>query len=176
MRSDLFKMVCNIYETPVSLVKATYFNKTPDVNWKVPYHQDVTILVKQKLEAEGFGPWTIKEDIHHVQAPQNVLDNVTAVRCHLDENSEDNGTIKVIPASHKQGKLTAAELRDIYSEKDEIVCYAPKGSIMLMKPLLVHASSKGANPSNRRVLHFEYASHKLPHGLEWHECYTNETV
>jgi hypothetical protein len=38
---------------------------------------------------------------------------------------------------------------------------------MLMKPLLLHASSKVSIDSGRRVLHFVFAPAELPGGLRW---------
>jgi hypothetical protein len=40
-------------------VKGIFFNKTPESNWKVAWHQDLTIAVRQRAEIAGFGPWTI---------------------------------------------------------------------------------------------------------------------
>jgi hypothetical protein len=36
-----------------------------------------------------------------------------------------------------------------------------------MRPLLLHASSKGSGTSARRVLHFVFGPRQLPHGLAW---------
>ena len=40
---------------------------------------------------------------------------------------------------------------------------------MLMRPLLLHASSSSSKPEPRRVIHLEYAADDLPGGLEWHD-------
>src|ERR1700688_924331 len=48
-------------------MKGTFFNKTQESNWKVAWHQDLTIIVQKRLEAPGFGPWTVKAGIVHVQ-------------------------------------------------------------------------------------------------------------
>jgi hypothetical protein len=41
-------------------VRGILFDKIPDANWKVPWHQDLTIAVREKIEVEGFGPWSVK--------------------------------------------------------------------------------------------------------------------
>lgn len=40
-------------------VRGILFDKIPGANLKVPWHQDVTIAVQEKIEAEGFGPWSM---------------------------------------------------------------------------------------------------------------------
>ena len=37
-------------------VKVTVFDKTPAANWKVPWHQDLTIAVRERRDAEGSAP------------------------------------------------------------------------------------------------------------------------
>src|ERR1700749_2351467 len=39
-------------------VRGILFDKIPEANWRVPWHQDVTIAVQGKAEVKGFGPWT----------------------------------------------------------------------------------------------------------------------
>jgi hypothetical protein len=43
----------------------------------------------------------------------------------------------------------------------------PKGGAMIMRPLLLHASSKSSVGLPRRVLHFVYGPAALPEGLCW---------
>ena len=50
-------------------VRGILFDKIPDANWKVPWHQDVTIAVQSRVELDGFGPWSMKADVLHVQPP-----------------------------------------------------------------------------------------------------------
>jgi hypothetical protein len=38
---------------------------------------------------------------------------------------------------------------------------------LLMKPLILHASSKATSGARRRVLHFVYGPKVLPFGLRW---------
>lgn len=48
-----------------------------------------------------------------------------------------------------------------------IDCLVPKGGILAMRPLIVHASSKSRSDVARRVLHIEYASSRFTEdGLE----------
>src|ERR1043165_5520851 len=55
----------------VRLIRATLFDKTPGTNWKVPWHQDLTIPLDSRPDSHiaGYGPWTTKAGIPHVQRP-----------------------------------------------------------------------------------------------------------
>jgi ectoine hydroxylase-related dioxygenase (phytanoyl-CoA dioxygenase family) len=150
------------------IVRAIYFDKTPDVNWKVPWHQDLTIAVREKKETKGFTVWTIKAGIHHVQPPVEILERMLTLRFHLDETDETNGGLKVLPSTHKFGRLSATEIQNLKSKQTVRLCKAKKGDCLLMKPLLVHSSSAGTNPKNRRVIHLEFSADDLPNGLQFY--------
>src|SRR5579862_5599531 len=64
--SALFSHVASILGAGARAVRAILFDKTPDANWKVAWHQDLTIAVKEKREAVGFAAWTEKEGVCHV--------------------------------------------------------------------------------------------------------------
>lgn len=149
-------------------VKAIYFDKTPEANWKVPWHQDLTIAVKEKRENEGFSAWTRKAEIQHVQPPILVLEKILAMRIHLDDADETNGALKVVPKSHNQGRLSAAEIQNLRKANRIEICRIKRGDAFLMRPLLVHSSSAGTSPKHRRVIHIEFSAESLPSGLEWY--------
>ena len=44
-------------------VRGIFFNKTQNANWKVAWHQDLTIAVRERREVYGFGPWTTKDGV-----------------------------------------------------------------------------------------------------------------
>ncbi len=149
-------------------VKGTFFNKTQESNWKVAWHQDLTIMVQERREARGFGPWTIKAGIAHVQPPAEVLSRILAMRLHLDESGKGNGPLRVIPGSHGQGRFSAQEIAE-GSKWASITCTVPRGGALLMRPLLLHASSACLVPKPRRVIHLEFAAEELPGGLDWYD-------
>lgn len=148
-------------------VKVTVFDKTPAANWKVPWHQDLTIAVRERREAEGFGPWTVKDGIPHVQPPVEILAGMLAVRIHLDDTTAENGALRVIPGSHLRGRLSQDGISRLRDESGEVVCSVPEGGALLMRPLILHASSAARTAGHRRVIHIEYAAACLPFGLEW---------
>ncbi|WP_373538605.1 phytanoyl-CoA dioxygenase family protein [Chamaesiphon sp.] len=149
------------------VVRGIFFDKQPNANWKVPWHQDLTIAVKNRLDVPDYHPWSVKAGIPHVQPPVAILEQMLTVRIHLDRTDESNGALKVLPSSHLRGRLSTLEIeRWKQSPASSIDCEA--GGILLMRPLLLHASSIAIAPSHRRVIHLEYASHQLPDGLEWY--------
>jgi ectoine hydroxylase-related dioxygenase (phytanoyl-CoA dioxygenase family) len=149
-------------------VRGILFNKTPDSNWKVVWHQDRSIAVCERRDVPHFGPWSTKAGVPHVQPPASIMAKMLAIRLHLDESNEDNGPLRVITGSHKAGCL-AAEQVVVWKQRPSVICTVPKGGAILMRPLLVHASSSCSRPEPRRVIHLEFAADELPDGLEWHD-------
>lgn len=152
------------------VVRAILFDKTPEANWLVTWHQDVTIAVETKIDTPGFGPWSVKAGVTHVRPPAEVLANMLTVRLHLDDCDESNGALKVIPGSHKRGFLSQEEIASFRDHEEIDVCEIAAGGAMLMRPLLAHASSRGDRPGHRRVIHLEFASTPLPGKLSWHRA------
>lgn len=149
------------------VVKSIYFDKPGTSNWFVAYHQDLTISVNDKTDMTGFGPWTIKQDRYAVQPPLKVLENNFTVRIHLDETTAENGALRVIPKSHLKG-IYRPENFDLPKEF-EVICNVSAGGIMIMRPLLLHASSRTTNNQARRVIHIEFSNQTLPAPLQWSE-------
>ena len=149
------------------LVKSIYFDKPEQSNWFVAYHQDLTISVDQKEQVAGFDQWTVKNDQFAVQPPVTLLENIFTIRIHLDETDENNGALKIVPRSHRKG-IYRPETID-WSREKEVVCKVPRGGIMIMQPLLLHASNRTVNNSKRRVIHLEFSNRLLPGRLQWAE-------
>jgi ectoine hydroxylase-related dioxygenase (phytanoyl-CoA dioxygenase family) len=149
------------------LVQCSYLKKYREQNWLVPPHQDLSIPVKARVEHPELGGWSEKEGALFVQPPVSVLDALVGLRLHIDECGLDDGPLRVVPGSHTKGRLSVDALVMARARGGEVACTVPRGGAMLLKPLLVHASSKikGRNP--RRVLHFVFGPAALPFGLEW---------
>lgn len=150
-------------------INATLFDKAEGRNWKVPYHQDVTIRVHERKDAPGFGPWWEKDGVPHVWPPASVLEKVLAVRIHLDDCGEVNGPLRIIPGSHRAGILSSEQIDKMRDRGPEVNCNVRAGGIVLMRPLLLHASSTAENPRQRRVIHFEYAPPNISGVLDWYD-------
>lgn len=150
-------------------VRALLFDKAPAANWKVPWHQDTAIAVAERVEVSGFIGWSIKDGVTHVHPPVEILERMVALRIHLDDGGPDNGPLRVLPGSHRHGKLDDAEIERWRQTTAEVSCCAMQGDVLAMRPLLLHASSPAKTPSHRRVIHLEYACGGLPNGLRWFE-------
>jgi len=151
-------------------VKATLFDKTPDANWRVQWHQDRMIAVKARADAEGFGPWTMKDGVPHVEPPARVLEEMVAVRVHLDDCGADNGPLRVIPSSHRRGKLAVKDIEALVTAGPIVEITVPRGALLLMRPLLVHSSAPAVTAAHRRVLHIELAPRDAVAPLAWHSA------
>lgn len=166
--SPLLSIAKEVLGAHAKPIKAILFDKTIETNWYVTWHQDLTIAVKKRIDLPGFGPWSKKEGIDHVQPPAMVLENMIALRLHLDDCGPENGPIKFIAGSHKQGILNQEQVNRL-KEEDAVCCAAKQGDIIIMRPLILHSSSQAIAPEHRRVLHIEYSGGELPGGLEWAE-------
>jgi hypothetical protein len=149
--------------------KSIYFDKPQQSNWFVAYHQDLTLSVTEKTAMPGFGPWTKKDGYFTVQPPLDILTDNFTIRIHLDDTDANNGALRVIPQSHRAGIVRTSAVDLLHSK--EVICPVKKGGIMLMKPLLLHASGKTTNDCRRRVIHLEFSKATLPAPLNWSEAF-----
>lgn len=148
-------------------VQCTYFEKSADRNWLVPIHQDLSIPVAARVDEPSLSGWSRKEGTQFVRAPLAVLSQLVAIRVHLDDCGPDDGPLRVVAASHLGGVVGDADAAAIRLAQGETVCVARAGDALVLRPLLLHASSKGSGSSLRRVLHFVFGPPILPHGLRW---------
>lgn len=150
-------------------VRGIVFDKNPDANWSVSWHQDLAIALRERADVPGFGSWSVKGGVVHAHAPVSVLDRMLTVRIHLDDADETNGALQVIPESHCCGKLDARAAELKIETTKSVTCTARAGDALVMRPLLLHASAPAVSPTHRRVIHIEYAVNELPAPLQWFE-------
>lgn len=148
-------------------VQCTLFHKSPVKNWLVALHQDLSIPVHERIIHPDCTGWSEKQGVLFVHPPLSVLQSLLAVRVHLDESGPGSGPLRVVPGSHRHGRLSEPEARYQQQANGEFQCIVKRGTALLMRPLLLHASSKAAEPVQRRVLHFLFGPPELPHGLRW---------
>ena len=166
-KEKVIEIIEEVFGMGFFVVKSIYFDKPGQSNWFVAYHQDLTISVDSKSEIDGYGPWTVKQNQFAVQPPLSILENNFTIRIHLDDTDTKNGALKVIPASHLNGVSRFESLEDF--ENKEVFCSVKKGGVMLMSPLLFHASNRTTNDKKRRVIHIEFSNQCLPASLNWSE-------
>lgn len=150
---DLASSAMNVKAIPF---RATLFDKSPTSNWLVAWHQDTALPLLEQRESKGWGPWSVKEGVLYAHAPARALEKVIALRLHLDDSDAENGPLRVLPGTHRKGVMTDEEVHKLAEQITPVECHASAGAVVLMRPLLVHASSKGVSDAPRRVLHIEY--------------------
>jgi ectoine hydroxylase-related dioxygenase (phytanoyl-CoA dioxygenase family) len=165
---DILPLAETVLGTASRPVRGIFFDKTPQANWPVPWHQDLTIAVAERHELERWTHWSVKAGAHHVQPPTSFLERMVTLRLHLDDCGASNGPLRVLPGSHRLGRLSRDQITLLQKEREASVCCAPALSALVMRPLLLHASSPATNPSHRRVIHIEFAPEgSLPSPLRW---------
>lgn len=149
-------------------IKSIYFDKPPNANWIVNWHQDLTINVTNRIETADFLNWRVSEKRTIVQQNKAILENIITIRIHLDDCTRQNGALRVIKKSHLNGVVEIKEWIKT-KEKDVSICEVEKGGVLIMKPLILHSSRRVENKMKRRVIHIEFTDQELPNGLSWSE-------
>ena len=148
-------------------VRAILFDKSAAANWALGWHQDRTICVAARRKVVGFGPWTLKAGMHHVEPPFALLAAMVTLRVHLDEVAADNAPLLVAAGSHRLGRVPEGSIEAAVRACGTVACTAKAGDIWLYATPILHASEAAARPRRRRVLQLDYAARDLPGGLEW---------
>ena len=149
-------------------VRAILFDKQPETNWSLVWHQDRTINVAERIELAGYGPWTVKQGLLHVQPPQSVIEGMVTLRVHLDDVPDGNGPLRVLPGSHRLGRLPEGDIEALASRTDAFSCLAASGDVWAYRTAIVHASSSvDFGHERRRVLQLDYACANLEPPLQW---------
>src|SRR5262249_16937219 len=166
-RPPLLELAQEILGKDAFPFRATLFDKSPTANWLVVWHQDTALPLRERRETMGWGPWSVKEGGNYAHGAAGVVEHVGALRPHLDDSTSENGPLRVLPGTHSLGVLTDGQIHDLTERVAEVECLVPRGGVLAMRPLIVHASSKSRTAAPRRVLHIEYArSRGFSHGLE----------
>lgn len=148
-------------------VRAILFDKTASTNWRLPWHQDRTVVVVKRVEVPRFGPWTVKSGLLHVAPPFEVLARMVTLRVHLDPAPETNAPLLVAPGSHRLGQIPECDVMSVVRSCGTAVCLAEAGDVWLYSTPILHSSEAARNPTHRRVLQVDFAAADLPGGLEW---------
>lgn len=167
------QLVAPILGEQAMLVRGLMFDKSPESNWGIFWHQDLSIAVQKREVVPNFGPWSIKAGIQHVQPPPHILQNMLTVRLHLDDCLESNGALRVLPGSHRSSRLNMLESETLQQNTSAETCSVKSGGAVMMRPLLLHSSHRATDPARRRVIHLEFAAKPLPAPLQW---YTSDKI
>ena len=147
-------------------IRGILFDKTVERNWAFDWHQDTKITVRERVDIPGYVDWSLEEGVLHCKPPQDILTGMLALRISLDIHHEHNGPIRFLPGSHRHGILSQEAIRE-WDKSTEVSCLTDVGDVVLMHPLIVHASKESTTADRRRVLHFEYATKEIDPNLLW---------
>lgn len=164
------QLIDSDYLPPDSVaIQAIAFNKTAATNWKVAWHQDLMFPFANKVTADHFDLPSLKQGVHYARPPESVLNHLLAVRLHLDDCDATNGPLRISPGTHLAGILKTDSIPDQVASHGEVACLAKTGEALLMRPLVLHASSQASEPKHRRILHLVYHTGD-PIPESWHRA------
>jgi ectoine hydroxylase-related dioxygenase (phytanoyl-CoA dioxygenase family) len=166
-KQQLINVLTKVLGPRLGLVRGLYFDKPPDSTWSLPWHQDLTIAVQNNaLPSEQFRNRTTKAGVPHVEAPDDLLRQMLTLRIHLDDVTEENGPLQVLPGTHVS--------RATPSKRPPVTIVAKMGDVLAMRPLLSHCSGVSAADTirHRRVIHLEFSAvRELPDAYQWHQFF-----
>jgi hypothetical protein len=148
-------------------VRAILFDKSPETNWALGWHQDRVIAVRQRLDVPGYGPWTVKAGVHHVAPPIEVIEQMITLRVHIDPVSTSNAPLQIACGSHRIGLVLEEDIEKVVGRSRVEACLAERGDVWAYVTPILHASNAASAPKRRRVLQVDYSALALPDGLEW---------
>nr|WP_247715006.1 phytanoyl-CoA dioxygenase family protein [Qipengyuania mesophila] len=148
-------------------VRAILFDKSEGQNWSLGWHQDRTICVGEHCEVEGFGPWSTKAGMLHVEPPFDVIKRMVTLRGHLDPVPETNAPLLIAVGSHRLGRVPTTEVEEIVRASSVEACLAEAGDVWAYRTSIIHASKAAEVGRGRRVLQVDYSADDLPDGLTW---------
>lgn len=148
-------------------VRAVLFDKSPANNWSVGWHQDRTIVVRRRIETDGYGPWSSKAGLLHVEPPIELLAGMVTLRAHIDDCGAGNAPLLVALASHRLGRAPAREAAAWAKRSARAACLARAGDAWIYATTIIHASEPALKPARRRVLQVDFSASGLPAELEW---------
>lgn len=162
---EIIRFLKSVLGEEFGLVRGLFFDKPPDQTWALPWHKDLLIAIADgpSMSDRYFKP-RLRAGVLHTEPPLEVLESMLTLRIHLDEVTDSNGPLEILPGSHRTGK------------KLIVTDFAPKkilvnsGDVLAMRPLLAHCSgrSEPESTSHRRILHLEFSGMKnLPDGFQW---------
>ncbi|MFD1033038.1 phytanoyl-CoA dioxygenase family protein [Sphingomonas hankookensis] len=148
-------------------VRAVLFDKSAATNWALGWHQDRTVCVRERIDVAGFGPWTIKSGLKHVEPPIDLFGGMVTLRIHLDPVDAENAPLLIAPGSHRTGRVPVEAIAATVRHHGVSACLAEAGDVWLYATPILHASDAAVRPRRRRALQVDFTARSLPGGLEW---------
>lgn len=121
-------------------VRVVVFNKSSDLNWNVPWHQDRVIAVRERHDVDGFNAWTRKAGTWHVEPPIDFLREMIFARVHLDDADAQNGCLELALGTHTLGRVKAEDADAVAGSAPLEICRAGRGDVLFVNALTLHRS------------------------------------
>lgn len=115
----------------------------------------------------GYGPWSVKAGIQHVEPPFSIIEAMMTLRIHFDDVPIDNAPLLIAPESHRLGRVAEGEVAGVVERLGTVACLACRGDVWAYATPIVHASGASSGHAHRRVLQLDYAGNMLPQPLVW---------
>ena len=148
-------------------VRALLLDKGDEQNWALGWHQDRTIALRRHAEIPGFTGWTVKSAIPHAVPPFALLERMLTLRIHVDAAGPGNGPLRIVPGSHRLGRIAERDVEAVAARLGSFTCLAAAGDLWVYSAPILHASDRASAGGRRRVLQLSYGADELPGGLEW---------
>jgi len=166
--SPIARLAADLLGPRARPVRAILFDKRKSANWRLGWHQDRVVAVRQRADVPGFGPWSVKRGVPHVAPPWSILGAMRTLRVHLDAVSADNAPLLVAPGSHCIGIVAEPEIEAVVARLGTRSCLAAAGDVWAYATPILHASAPSLEGLSRRVLQLDFAAVDLPDGLSWY--------
>jgi hypothetical protein len=115
----------------------------------------------------GFGPWSTKAGMIHVEPPFALLEGMLTLRAHVDDCGVHNAPLLAARGSHKLGRIRSADAGSVADALERLTCTAHAGDVWAYATPILHASERARRPGRRRVLQVDYCAGELPAPLRW---------
>lgn len=121
------------------------------------------LALDQSGPGGGFLPWQQLSG----GLPAEVLAKMLVLRWHLDLIGPADGGLRVLPGSHAKGRLTPEQIAELVTGTPAVELAVSAGTVLALRPLLVHGARRRATRGHRRILQVELAAGDLPTSLDW---------
>lgn len=137
-------------------VQCTFFRKDEARNWLVSWHQDRSLPFDREHDYSDDVVLRQKDGGVYYQPSIAVLEQIVSVRVYLDASHADNGPLRMLTGTHLKGVLESDQIDSAKNTVEESMPEVARGGVLILRPLILHASSKSVCSDSRRVLHYVY--------------------
>ena len=119
--------------------------------------------MRARADIPGFGPWSVKQGLLHVEPPFALIEAMRTMRIHLDPVPRDNAPLLIAPGSHRLGRIPRASSRQWSNAAAPRTASPMRAMSGFYATPIVCVSPQAAA---RRVLQVDFSAQAPPPGLE----------